>query len=105
MTTRPPLQLPAPLSVRVLAVVMSCVISGSGLLAFVTNYVGARSTRYGDTGPLAGAAARHFGVSIFLFGLLPLVLLARSPRSAVWFATAVVALALLSVFFGGFLFP
>lgn len=102
MPAREPLQFPAPLSVRLLAVLMTCVMSGLGLMAMFTGHVEGSWTRYGYKGPLEGATARHFGLSIFLFGLLPLMLLARSPRSAKRFAVGVVVLALLSVFFGVF---
>lgn len=83
---------------------MTCVFSGLGVLAWVTGHVGERSSRLGPTGPLEGAAARHFGLSIFVFGLLPLVLLARSRGGAMRFAASVVVSGLLSVFLGGFVF-
>lgn len=104
MTARQPLQLPAPLYVRLLAVLMTCVLSGLGLLALVTGHVEGGETRYGHTAPLEGAAAHGFGLSIFFFGLLPLALVARSRQWAMGIATSAVVLGLLSVFAGAFLF-
>jgi hypothetical protein len=82
---------------------MSCVFSGIGVLALVSGHVEARWTRYGHTAPLEGAAAHAFGLSIFFFGLLPLMLAASSPRVAKWIGCISAALGLLSVF-GGLLF-
>ena len=104
MEARPPIQLPAPLHVRLLAVAITCVISGLGLSALVTGYSEGRWTRYGYASPLEGAPAQGFGLSMLFFGLLPLALAARSPRAAMWIATSAVVLGLLSVFFGTFLF-
>lgn len=103
MTSRPPLQLPAPLYVRLLAIVMTCVVSGLGLLALVTGHVEERWTRHGYTAALDGALAHAFGLSIFFFGLLPLMLAARSPRAAKWIGSLAVTLGLLSVFIGPFI--
>jgi hypothetical protein len=100
MATRQPLQLPAPLYVRLLAIVMTCVISGLGAAALVSGYVGERSTRFGYTGPLQDGPAHAFGLAMLFFGLMPLTLCARSTRSAMWGACSSVALGLLSVFAG-----
>lgn len=77
---------------------MAAVVCAQGLLALGTGYVGGRWTRFGYAEPLAGEGARSFGMAIFWFGLMPLALLARSPRSAAWFASSVAVLGLLSVF-------
>ena len=98
MTSRQPLQLPAPVYIRVLAVFGSCVFSGLGLLAIVSGHVEERWTRYGHTGALDGTLAQGFGLSIFFFGLLPLMLAARSVRVAKWIGCLAVALGLASVF-------
>ena len=100
MATPPAVQLPAPLVVRLLAVVMTCVISGLGLMALVTGHAAGRWTRYGYAGPLEGSPAHAFGLAMFFFGLLPLALAMRSPKSAVRLAVASAVLGLLSVFVG-----
>lgn len=102
MTSRKPLQLPAPLHVRLLVILMSCVISGLGVLALVSGHVEERWTRYGHTAALDGAPAQSFGLSIFFFGLLPLMLAARSPRSAMWIGSLAAGLGVLSVLAGLF---
>ena len=98
MTSRQPLPLPAPLSVRLLAILTCCAISGSGALALISGHVGERWTRYGYTGPLDGARAHSFGLAMIFFGLLPLALCARTPRSAMWIACVSAAAGLVTVF-------
>ena len=100
MPNRPPLQLPAPLSVRLLAVAMSCVISGLGLLALCSGHTEERWTRYGHAAALEGAPAHAFGLSMVFFGLLPMALVMRTPRSAVWLGGVAVVFGLLAVFAG-----
>lgn len=100
MTSRPAIELPAPLSIRLLAVAMTCVISGLGLLALVSGQTEERWTRHGHTGPLEGGPARAFGLAMFFFGLLPLVLAMRTPKSAMWLAVSSVVLGLLTLFAG-----
>ena len=100
MEKRLAIQLPAPLSVRILALAMTCVISGLGVLALVSGHTEERWTRYGHTGPLQGAPAHAFGLAMFFFGLLPLVLVVRTPSSAKRLAVAAAVLGLLSVFAG-----
>ena len=102
-TRRPPLQLPAPLSIRLLALGMSCVFSGLGLLALISGHTEGRWTRHGYAGPLEGTPAHAFGLSMFFFGLLPLALAMRTPRAAQWLGGLAVTLGLLSVFAGPFL--
>lgn len=80
---------------------MTLVTSGTGVMALVTEYAGERSTRFGETGPLHGAIAQRFGLTVFVLGLLPLLFFARSPRSAVWFAGSVMGITVLTVFLGG----
>ena len=99
MSDKKPNKLPLPLYVRLLAVLMTFVVSGLGVLALVTGHVAGRSTRFGYAGVLDGLSAYGYGLSSFLFGLLPLTLLARSNVSAAWFAGSVAALAL-GVLFG-----
>jgi hypothetical protein len=100
MEKRPALQLPAPVSVRLLALAMTCVISGLGLLALVSGQTEARWTRHGYTGPLEGAPAHAFGLAMFFFGLLPLVLAMRTAKSAMRLAVSAVVLGLLTLFAG-----
>ncbi|MGY3265496.1 hypothetical protein [Lysobacter sp. HA35] len=100
MEKRPALQLPAPVSVRLLALTMTFVISGLGLLALVSGHTEERWTRYGHTGSLEGAPAHAFGLAMFFFGLLPLALAMRTPKSAMWWAVSAVVLGLLTVFVG-----
>ena len=95
-----PVRNPFPLIVKVLAVLMTGVVSGLGLLAMITAYAPERWTRYGLAGPLEGDVARSFGVSIFLFGLLPLMLVARTQKQAMWFGVVVGTLGVVSVFAG-----
>lgn len=89
---------PIPRYVRALAVLIAAVVCALGLLAINTGYVEGRWTRFGYAGPLAGEGARSFGMAIMWFGLMPLALLARSPRSAAWFASSMAVLGLLSLF-------
>ena len=95
-----PARNPFPLVVKVLAVLMTIVVSGLGLLAMITAYAPERWTRYGLVGPLEGDVARSFGVSIFLFGLLPLMLIARTQKQAMWIGVVVGTLGVASVFAG-----
>lgn len=99
MSDQKPIQQPLPGYVRLLAVLMTLVVSGLGALALVTGRAPGRSTRFGYAGPLDGIAAYGFGLSIFLFGLIPLMLLARSFVSAAWFAGSVAVLALAVLLF------
>lgn len=103
MTNRPAIELPAPLYIRLLAIVMTAVMSGLGLLALVTGHTEERWTRYGQAGPLEGVPAHAFGLAMFFFGLLPLALAMRTLKSAMWLATSSVALGLLSVLVGSIL--
>ena len=89
-----------PMTARILAVVISVAISGLGLLALINGYEPGRLTTLGYTGPLFGGSARHFGAFVFLFGLTPLMLLAKTKRSAFWFGSSVMLLALINLFFG-----
>ena len=89
-----------PATVKVLAVLMTLVVSGIGVLAVATHYAPARSTRYGILPALQGAQADAFGVTIFFVGLLPLGLLLGSARRAAWFGCIVGLLVLVSLFIG-----
>ena len=100
MERRPAIQLPAPLSVRILGVAMTCVLSGLGLLALATGHTEERWTRYGYTGPLTGAPAHAFGLAMVFFGLLPMVLAMRTPKSAMRLALVSVILGLVTLFVG-----
>lgn len=86
-----------PVPVRLLAIAMTCVFSGLGLLAFWTEYAPARGTRFGPVDALVGTPAALFGLSVFCFGLLPLMLLARTRQGALVFGSVVAALGLLGV--------
>lgn len=79
---------------------MTCVFSGVGLLALYARHAPERWTRFVYAAPLDGAAATVFGLTIFFFGLLPLMLTASSAKSAMAFGSAVATLGLLSVFIG-----
>ena len=81
MTDSPAVQIPAPLSVRVLAVALSCLLSGVGLLSLTIGY-------------LEDAPVHVFGICMFFFGLLPVALAMRSRKSAAWVASASVLLGL-----------
>lgn len=100
---RQPPKLPAPLEVRLLAVVMTAVVSGLGVMHIVTEHVAERWTKHGYTGPLEGSAAEAFGLSMLFFGLLPLMLAAPSRRSAMWIAAAAVTGGLASLLLGALL--
>ncbi len=98
--SKPPVRNPFPLVVKVLAVLMTGVVSGLGLLAMITAHAPERWTRYGYVAALEGDVARSFGLSIFLFGLLPLMLVARTQKQAMWFGVVVGTLGVVSVFAG-----
>lgn len=85
---------------RLLAMLMTLVVSGIGLLAVFTQYAPERWTRFGYTAPLEGHVATVFGLSVFFFGLLPLMLTARSPRTAAVFGSVVGTLGMLCTFIG-----
>ena len=91
---------PIPLVVKVLAVLMTLVVSGIGVLAFATQYAPSRSTRYGIIPALQGAQAEAFGITIFIAGLLPLALLMGSPKRAAWFGGLVAISIVASLFVG-----
>lgn len=95
---REPLKLPGPLSARLIAVAMTCIFSGLGAAHFVTEYAPDRWTKHGYTGPLEGSTAEAFGLSMFCFGLLPLMLAAPSRRSAMGIAAVAVTGGLASLF-------
>ena len=86
-----------PRAAKLLAVLITIVVSGTGALAVATHYTPARSTRYGLIPALQGAQADAFGVTVFLVGLLPLGLLLGTPRRAAWFGGIVGVLAVLSL--------
>ncbi len=94
---------PFPLYVKLLAVAMSLVVSGLGVIALVAGEAPARWTRHGLAGPLIGSQAQVYGLSLLFFGLLPLMMLMKSSKAAAWFGTAVALLGLCSVFFGAYL--
>jgi len=91
---------PIPATVKVLAVLMTLVVSGIGSMAIATHYAPARSSRYGIVPALQGAQADAFGVTIFFAGLLPLALLLGSAKRAAWFGCIVGFLVLGSLFIG-----
>lgn len=91
---------PIPPVVKVLAVLMTFVVSGIGVLAFATEYAPERSTRHGIIPALQGAQAEAFGITIFIAGLLPLALLMGSRRRAGWFGALVAVLVVASLFVG-----
>ena len=93
---------PIPPVVKVLAVLMTLVFSGIGVLAFATHYAPARSTRYGIVPALQDAQADAFGITIFIAGLLPLALLMGSARRAAWFGGLVAIMVVASLFAGVF---
>ena len=93
---------PIPLVVKVLAVLMTLVVSGIGVLAFATQYAPSRSTRYGIIPALQGAQAEAFGITIFIAGLLPLALLMGSPKRAAWFGGLVAISIVASLFVDAF---
>ena len=89
-----------PLYIRLIAVAITCAVSGTGLLALYTSHAPERWTRFGYAASLDGAAATVFGLTLFFFGLLPLMLTASSAKSAMWFGSIVAGLGLLSIFMG-----
>lgn len=91
---------PIPLAARIVAVLMSLVVSSVGLLAVVTEVAPERSTRFGMSGPLLGDPAIWWGVVVFLAGLLPLSMLMGTARRAGWFGGIVGVLMLLVLFLG-----
>jgi hypothetical protein len=88
---------PIPRELRVLSVLMTLVVSGTGLLAVITQYAPERSTRLGVARALQGAQAESFGITVFWLGLLPLALLFGSGRRAAWFGGLIAVLAAASV--------
>lgn len=96
----PPPRNPFPLVVKVLAVLMTSVVSGLGLLAMITAHAPERWTRHGYVAPLEGTDAQSFGASIFFFGLMPLMLVARNQRVALWIGVSAAVLGVVSLFAG-----
>lgn len=95
----PPGQAQRPtLVVRAMGVLMSLVFSGSGLFSVFTEYAPARSTRFGMTEPAFGEVAVSIGITVAIFGLMPLALCARTPRGAGIFASVCAVLALAYLF-------
>ena len=86
------------LTARVVAVCISAVVCGIGLVTFFTHSAPSRSTRFGTTAPLEGQDANLFGICMFLIGLFPLMLLMRSPRKAAWFGSLIGVALLVSIF-------
>jgi hypothetical protein len=80
---------PVPMVVKLLAVLMAIVISGTGVLAVLSHHAPERSTRYGMMSALEGAQADSFGVTVIFIGLLPLLLLMGTARRAAWFGGVV----------------
>lgn len=78
-----------------------------GVLAVVTEFAPARSTRFGMAGPLFDGDAVHFGVTmIFVELAAPLPgFFARTARGAGWWAGGCMALGLLTLFVGLRLVP
>ena len=91
---------PIPIAVKLLAVLMTFVVSGMGVLAVATHYAPERSTRFGFVTAMHGAQADAFGITIFLAGLLPLSLLLGTARRAGWFGSIVGLLMLASLLIG-----
>ena len=89
-----------PTAVKLLAALMTLVVSGQGLLAIVTHYAPERSTRNGLIPALHGAQADTFGITMFFAGLLPLGLLLGTARRAAWFGCIVGLLVLASLLIG-----
>lgn len=79
-----------PVLVRILAVLMTLVVSGTGALSFFTLYAPARWSRFGQTGPLFAEDAQVFGLAVFVIGLLPLIFFARSAKEAGWLGAVIV---------------
>lgn len=91
---------PISIAVKLIAVLITLVVSGMGVLVVATHYAPERSTRYGLMPSLHGAQADSFGVTIFLAGLLPLGLLLGTARRAGWFGCIVGILMLASLLIG-----
>ncbi|MGV8960288.1 MAG: hypothetical protein ACOH1V_07855 [Stenotrophomonas sp.] len=89
-----------PAVVKLLALLMTLVVSGIGVMAIATHYAPERPTRYGLIPALHGAQADAFGVTIFFAGLLPLGLLLGTAQRAGWFGFMVSLLVLASLFIG-----
>ena len=79
---------------------ITLVVSGTGVLAVASHYAPERSTRYGLIPALEGAQADAFGITVFFAGLLPLGLLLGSARRAGWFGCIVGLLIAASLFIG-----
>lgn len=86
--------------VRGLAICLAVVVSGLGLAILWSDYAAERMTRFGLASALHGSDARQFGSTLLLAGLLPLMLLARTPRAAAWIGSLLGTALLLNVFFG-----
>lgn len=69
----PPPSLVQPLAARIVAALMTLVISGLGALCFFSGHAPERWTRFGYVGPLSGDPAQGFGIVMFVIGLLPLL--------------------------------
>lgn len=76
---------PIPTAAKLIAMLITFVVSGLGVLAILSHYAPAQSTRYGLIPALHGAQADSFGVTMFFVGLLPLGLLLGTARRAGWF--------------------
>ena len=85
---------------KILAICVTVVVSGLGLVSMLSQHAPARSTRFGVTEPLDGSPAVAFGLSVFLIGLLPLMMLMKSGRAAAWFGSAVGVALVISIFVG-----
>lgn len=71
-------------------IIMSAlIVSGLGVFQILSGYVAGGTTGLGYAGPIVGAGAQQFGVSVIILGLLPLCPLARTWR---WAAYGTVAL-------------
>jgi len=90
---------------RFLFALISLTVVALGVLAVVTEYAPARSTRFGMAGPLFDGDAVHFGVTMIFVGLAPRAVLARTASGAGWWAAGCMALALLTLFAGLRLVP
>ena len=91
---------PMPMVAKVLFVLISAVMIGVGLTAIITEFSPERSTRNGMVGPLYGTDAQLFGVTVALFGLMPLGALFKRPKAAAAWATIAGLAALLSLIWG-----
>lgn len=85
---------------RLLFALISLTVVALGVLAVVTEFAPARSTRFGMAGPLFDGDAVHFGVTMIFVGFF-----ARTARGAGWWAGGCMALALLTLFVGLRLVP